>query len=75
MNVRASDELGYSEAEYKALNFLDKFDSIKFDRHPGVSAGEELRYETDELTGFELIYNTYLVHLAGMSILDETAGN
>jgi len=57
-----------AEAKYKALDFFDKFDTMKIDIHKGVCAGEERRFETEELTGFELVYNDNLIHLTALNL-------
>ena len=56
------------EADYKTLNFFDNFDNHKFTLHKGVGVGEEKRFETKEITGFELSYNEHLIHLASLCL-------
>lgn len=67
-NVKPKNEMERPEAEYKTLDFLDKFETLEFEVHKGVAAGKEKRFETEELTGFELIYKDKPVHLAALHL-------
>ncbi|MCX8010577.1 MAG: hypothetical protein N3A61_05445 [Ignavibacteria bacterium] len=62
-----SSPLKQAEAEYKTLAFLDKFDEINFETYPAVGVGTEKRFETNELTGFELIYEKHMIHLSALN--------
>lgn len=64
-------ELQEAEASYKTLDFLDKFENLDFSLHKGVAAGEEKRFETNELTGFELAYNGNMIHLTALNLTRE----
>jgi hypothetical protein len=64
----SGDPFEQAEADYKTLNFFDNFDNHKFTLHKGVGAGEEKRFETKEITGFELSYNEHLIHLASLCL-------
>ncbi len=57
-----------AEAKYKTLDFLDKFETMKTETFKGVCAGEEKRFQTEELTGFELSYNQNLIHLTALNL-------
>ena len=67
-NVNLKKEMERPEAEYKTLDFLDKFETLEFEVHKGVAAGKERRFETDDLTGFELVYEKKSVHLAALHL-------
>jgi hypothetical protein len=57
-----------AEAKYKALDFLDKFETLSFELSDGVGVGKEKRFETESLTGFELVHNDYTIHLTALNI-------
>jgi hypothetical protein len=61
-------ELSKAEANFKAVSFLDKFDDLEFEIHRGIGVGDERRFETNELTGFELHYKDQLIHLTSLNI-------
>ncbi len=56
------------EAKFKTLDFLDKYETMKTETYKGVCAGEERRFETNEITGFDLFYNENLIHLAALNL-------
>lgn len=53
------------EASAKTLDLLSQLQTIKPELHDGVAAGQEKRFKTKELSGFELDYNNDLIHLSG----------
>jgi hypothetical protein len=61
------NELNEPEACYEALSFLDKFEEIESNEHKGAGAGIEERFNSEELTGFELSYNNNLIHLTALA--------
>jgi len=61
-------KLSKPEAEYRTMSFLDKFEDLQFETHRGVGVGDEKRFESDELTGFELNYNKHLIHLTALNL-------
>ena len=67
---QTGNTLKEDEAVYKTLSFLDKFETLEFETHKAVGCGEEKRFETKELTGFELQYNNILIHLTALNIQD-----
>jgi ARG and Rhodanese-Phosphatase-superfamily-associated Protein domain len=60
--------LSEAEANFKTVSFLDKFEDLEFESHRGVGIGEERRFESKELTGFELNYDKHLIHLTALNI-------
>lgn len=65
------DVHGYKDSEFafdgkeimnELLKFLDNKDKMEFQEYPGVSAGIEKRYETNEISGFELVHENHLIH-------------
>jgi len=66
-----TNPLTQKEAEYKTLSFLDKFEELKFDQYPGVGVGTEKRFETNELTGFELNYKNFMIYRTALGINGE----
>ena len=66
-----NSELSEAEANYKTLNFIDQFEKLDFDEYPGVGIGTEKRFNTNGLTGFELSYNSHLIHLTALNIQNE----
>ena len=62
------DKITEAEAKYKMVTFLDKIEEIPMDVHKGVGVGSEKRFETKELTGFELEYNKNLIHLTALNL-------
>lgn len=56
-----------SEAKFKTLDFIDNLEEMKFDLNKSVGAGHEKRFESESITGFELIFNDKAVHLTGMN--------
>ncbi|HMS64634.1 MAG TPA: hypothetical protein PKD83_05200 [Ignavibacteria bacterium] len=62
------NKLTEAEAIYKTTDFLDKTESLNFESHNGVGAGTERRFETEDMTGFELDYENSLIHFAGLNV-------
>ncbi len=52
-----------AEATFKTFEFFDNYENLQFDMHKGAGVGKEKRFTTDEITGFELQYGLYLIHL------------
>ena len=66
--VKATKEMSQAEADYKTIETLDKLEAVDFELHNGVGLGEEKRFKTNEIAGFELDYNGNLVHLSVLSL-------
>lgn len=56
------------EAFYKTTAFLDGADSIQKEIHNGVGVGQERRFGTKEMTGFELVYKENLIHFTSLKL-------
>ena len=61
---RAGKGVPEAEARYKALEVFDRLEREEFDERPGVGVGIDRRFESKELSGFELMLDGQLVHLA-----------
>jgi len=57
-----------AEAFYKTNEFMDSLPNMKFDIHNGVGVGVEKRFESNEITGFELEYETKMIHCVALSL-------
>lgn len=57
-----------AEAVFKTVSLFDTIEKIEYTEHPGVGAGKEKRFDTDDLTGFELIFKNNLIHLTALNI-------
>jgi hypothetical protein len=67
--IRALEtEISEAEASYKTNTLLDRVEEIPADIHKGVGVGEERRFETHELSGFELDYENNLIHLTALNL-------
>jgi len=60
-----------AEASYKTLTFIDQFDNLTFNEHAGVGVGTEKRFRSEDLTGFELVYNSNMIHLTALNLKKE----
>jgi hypothetical protein len=55
-----------AEASYRALEFLDQFESLDLEEFPGVGVGVERRFDRKTMTGFELRCQNAMVHLTAL---------
>lgn len=71
------NENGIKEAEvkYKVLTFLDKLEEINYEIYKGVGVGNEKRFETKEMTGFELNYENKMIHLTALNLASSKRQN
>ena len=53
-----------AEAKYRSLELLDMIEQQHFDEQHGVGVGTDRRFESPDATGFELVYDAHLIHLA-----------
>jgi len=54
--------LGEDEAKYTGLEFLDGWEAIDKQPHPGAGLGTEKRAATELYSGMQLEYNDHLIH-------------
>jgi len=59
--------LSDAEARYRTLTFLDLLEEQEHEEGPGVGVGMDRRFESADMTGFELVYNTHQIHLAAFA--------
>lgn len=64
----SNTHLNKIEAEYKTNEFFDKYDDIPFDTYEAVGIGQEKRFETSEVTGFELSYDRKMIHMTALNM-------
>lgn len=63
-----TNDITDAEAAFKTVNVFDTLEKIEYTEHPGVGSGKEKRFDTEELTGFELSYRSNLIHLTALNI-------
>lgn len=69
MNLTETEnELTEAEAFYKTNDFMDNTEKLKWDIHKGVGAGEEKRFESADMTGFELSYDEKMIHIVALNL-------
>lgn len=66
LQTKQKNDLNEDDAFTKVKEFFDGLTYMKFDEHKGVGAGIEKRFDTAEMTGFELNYENYSVHIAAL---------
>jgi hypothetical protein len=64
---------GNAEACYRAVEFIDALEAVEGAEFPGVGVGTERRFETAEVTGFELKQGKFMVHCTALRIPSEAA--
>lgn len=69
--LKGKSEMSEAEANFKTLTFIDQFENLNFDEHPGVGVGIEKRFKSNDLTGFELIYNSNMIHFTALNLKKE----
>jgi hypothetical protein len=62
------NDLEEVEALYKTQSTFDLLEKIEKTKHSGVAAGEETRFDSEDLTGFELHFKKQLIHLTALNI-------
>ena len=50
---------------------MDTLELIERKIHPGVALGTEKRFNNETVSGFELNYNSQLVHLTALSLTNK----
>jgi oligoribonuclease (3'-5' exoribonuclease) len=69
--LKGESKMTESEASFKTLTFLDQFENLAFNEHAGVGVGMEKRFRSEDLTGFELVYNSNMIHLTALNLKKE----
>jgi hypothetical protein len=69
------NKLTEAEASYKTLTLFYSLETINSTLHKGVALGEEKRFDTEELTGFELNYKNHSIHITALNIEKSKDGN
>ena len=57
-----------AEAFYKTNDFMDSISQLKFEAHKGVAAGIEKRFDTIDMTGFELDLEDKMIHFVSLNL-------
>ncbi|HMN26097.1 MAG: hypothetical protein IT276_15630 [Ignavibacteriaceae bacterium] len=65
------EKLKEAEATYKTNVFFDELENRKFKQFPGAGIGTEKRYEENDFSGFALEYESHLIHLAMLSLINK----
>jgi len=65
---KKENDLTEVEAIYKMQSMFDTIDTMPKTKHKGVAAGEEERFDSKDMTGFELKFKDHLVHLTALNI-------
>ena len=65
------NDITEAEALYKTQETFDLLEKIEHTNHKAVAAGEESRFDAEELTGFELYFRNQLIHLTALNIEKE----
>ena len=69
MNLNEAEvKLTEAEAFYKTNDFMDNSEKLKWEFHKGVGAGEEKRFESADMTGFELSYENKMIHFVALNL-------
>jgi len=67
-NNSPENKIVESEIKYKTLEIIDKIEVMETKSFKGIGVGTEERFEAEKLTGFQLIYDNKLIHLAAMNM-------
>lgn len=69
INLKNNEEsLTEAEAFYKTNTFIDNISEMKYEVHKGVGAGMEKRFESKDMTGFELEYENRMIHYVALNL-------
>jgi hypothetical protein len=64
----SKDKISDAEAFYKTISFLDLVEKTEKTVHKGVGVGEEMRFSTDEFSGFDLKYSAKSIHFTALNL-------
>ena len=67
-SMKSDKKIDESEIKYKTLDIMDKIEAIETKTFKGVGIGTDERFEAEKLTGFQLVYENKLIHLAAMNM-------
>lgn len=69
MNLKEKENsLTEAEAFYKTNTVFDSMSEMKYEVHKGVGAGMEKRFDSKEMTGFELEYENKMIHYVALNL-------
>ena len=71
LGLKGESNISEAEGNYKTIDFIEKFESREFNEYAGVGVGTEKRYRSEELTGFELSFNSNMIHLTALNLKKE----
>ncbi len=72
INLKSTEEKPTKEEAYfKTISLLDNLDKQEYIIHKGVGVGKEKRYQSDQVSGFELTYEDNLIHLSAINLSNE----
>lgn len=62
------DGVSQKEAEYRTVDLLDRVTEKReeWERYPGVGVGTDMRFEINQMAGFELSYNERMIHFTAL---------
>jgi hypothetical protein len=61
-NKPSKESLTEAQAKYELVDFLDGWEAVKKDAHPGVGMGTEKRAVDERFAGMQLEYNDHKIH-------------
>jgi hypothetical protein len=65
---KTNSVLEEAEIKFKTLNFFDELEKSKSNIYPGVGVGNERRFDSDKISGFNLFYSDQTIHLTASEI-------
>lgn len=65
---KKENDLSEAEAIYKTQTMFDAIETIQKTKHRGVAAGEEERFDSEDMTGFQLSFRNHLIHLTALNV-------
>ena len=66
--TESENTLNEAEAFYKTNEFIDRITGLNYERHKGVGAGVEKRFDLNDMTGFELEYENNMIHFVALNL-------